>query len=195
MTDEIVEVMARALNDCEPLRPRPATGEAKAHWDKHAKAVLSALTRAGYEIVKTSDVESATKSVSEAADTMAHAVALAEAAGMALDMLRGANIVEDMELYSVEQVEDALDAALSSFREKGSGWRKLVDDDDGENPAMNEIVLLAWRDWRSNEWCFEAGPAHFGREGVNGTMSWHGSATHWRPLPIPPTPTEGGGDE
>lgn len=60
----------------------------------------------------------------------------------------------------------------------------------------------------TRDWSFEAGPASTGKRYSNGasTLSFHGSATHWMPLPDPPvvdhprptTPVvdhEGGGSE
>jgi hypothetical protein len=52
-------------------------------------------------------------------------------------------------------------------------------------------VLLGWRDWRDHAWCMEVAPASHGWRGVEvSTMSRHGSATHWMPLPPPPDEVE-----
>lgn len=46
-------------------------------------------------------------------------------------------------------------------------------------------VLLGW--WSDGEWLYEAGKASHGwRRELISTMSWHGQATHWMPLPEPP---------
>lgn len=57
-----------------------------------------------------------------------------------------------------------------------------------ETAPFGETVLLGWRDWRDHQWCMEVGPASHGwrRGGIN-NVSLHGSATHWMPLPEPPT--------
>ncbi len=84
MTDEIVEVIARGMGtkSGRPWDALDPISEARAIESNRARVhkILSALTAAGYEIVKTSDVERATKSVNEAADTMA---ATAERLGQA----------------------------------------------------------------------------------------------------------------
>lgn len=48
-------------------------------------------------------------------------------------------------------------------------------------------VLLGYPDWHSKKWVHEVGPASHGwtRNGIS-TMSRHGQATHWMPLPDPP---------
>ncbi|MGE3150891.1 MAG: DUF551 domain-containing protein [Pseudorhodoplanes sp.] len=52
-------------------------------------------------------------------------------------------------------------------------------------------VILAWRDWRDHAWCMEVGPYSFGRRvGGTSSISCHGSATHWMPLPTPPDEVE-----
>lgn len=70
------------------------------------------------------------------------------------------------------------------------GWR-----DDMENAPDNIPVLLAWQDWRDGQWCMEIGPAITGQRYANGysSISHHGSATHWMPLPAPPSPAKTGG--
>ncbi len=70
------------------------------------------------------------------------------------------------------------------------GWQ-----DDMENAPDNIPVLLAWQDWRDGQWCMEIGPAITGQRYANGysSISHHGSATHWMPLPAPPSPAKTGG--
>jgi hypothetical protein len=52
-------------------------------------------------------------------------------------------------------------------------------------------VLLGWRDWRDHQWCVEVGPATSGQRFDNGysSLSQHGSATHWQPIPEGPAVT------
>lgn len=58
--------------------------------------------------------------------------------------------------------------------------------------APHEVnVLLAYWDEMMNRWQMEAGMASWGwrRDGVS-NMSRHGQATHWMPLPAPPSPAK-----
>lgn len=71
----------------------------------------------------------------------------------------------------------------------GGLWCRLVPEDDWmpiESAPHEELVLLF-----SPDGTIETGMASRGwkRDGVS-NMSWHGRATHWRPLPKPP---KGGG--
>ena len=52
----------------------------------------------------------------------------------------------------------------------------------------NAAVLLCWADWRDGKWCMQVGAASTGGTYENGysNRSYHGSATHWMPLPNPP---------
>ena len=63
------------------------------------------------------------------------------------------------------------------------GWREIATDP----PPHEELVLLYWMDWRGTRY-MEATYASTGERYPNGysTMSQHGSATHWMPLPEPP---------
>lgn len=56
-----------------------------------------------------------------------------------------------------------------------------------ETAPHGRRVLLGWHDWRDHHWCMEVGPATQGRRvGNASSISAHGSATHWMPLPAPP---------
>lgn len=63
-------------------------------------------------------------------------------------------------------------------------WRVIADDP----PPHETLVLLYWMDWR-NQGYMEAGYASTGERFPNGysTISHHGDATHWMPLPAPPS--------
>lgn len=57
-----------------------------------------------------------------------------------------------------------------------------------ESAPHNKAVLLAWKDWRDGQWCMAVDAYSTGQRYANGysTVSNHGSATHWMPLPEPP---------
>lgn len=58
----------------------------------------------------------------------------------------------------------------------------------------NKAVLLGWADWRDSRWIMEVGAASTGDRFANGysSVSLHGSATHW--MPLPPAPQDAGGE-
>jgi hypothetical protein len=65
-------------------------------------------------------------------------------------------------------------------------WRKI------ESAPLDEEILLAWLEtWPEKRWRFEAGIAGKSNRCPRETGysdGWlHGSATHWIPLPAPPT--------
>jgi len=64
-----------------------------------------------------------------------------------------------------------------------SGWQPI------DTAPHEKRVLLGWRDWRDYQWCTDVGPATTGQRFGNGysNLSQHGSATHWHPLPAPPS--------
>jgi hypothetical protein len=72
--------------------------------------------------------------------------------------------------------------------EDGMDWQPI------ETAPHEQKVLVGW--WYNGEWMSEATMASHGwrRNGIS-TMSWHGQATHWQPLPAPPTPEATGRDE
>lgn len=74
------------------------------------------------------------------------------------------------------------------LREAAEGWRPI------ETAPHGVVVLLAWRDSFLPQWSYEAGFASHGTRYPNGasSMSFHGQATHWRPLPAPPSETGNG---
>lgn len=60
-------------------------------------------------------------------------------------------------------------------------WRTI------ESAPHGVRVLLGWPDWRDGAWCMEVGCASHGRRTEAGSsVSYHGSATHWMPLPEAP---------
>lgn len=62
-----------------------------------------------------------------------------------------------------------------------AAWRPISKAPHGQR------VLLGWRDWRDGTWCMEVGYASHGRRTEAGSsVSYHGSATDWQPLPAPP---------
>jgi hypothetical protein len=76
---------------------------------------------------------------------------------------------------------EALEAEVAQLR-AAMEWQ-LVD-----TCPHNAIVLLAWHDRYSGVWRYEVGSASTGSRYENGysTVSYHGSATHWMPLPAEP---------
>lgn len=54
-------------------------------------------------------------------------------------------------------------------------WRSIEDDP----PPHGRIVLLGWCRWHDGDWMMAADAASWGSEGYR---SFHGEATHWRPL-------------
>lgn len=74
----------------------------------------------------------------------------------------------------------ALTAALAK------AWRPISEAPHGQ------LVLLGWRDWRDGTWCMDVGCASHGhRTEAGSSVSYHGSATDWMPLPAPPAKEAG----
>ena len=73
-------------------------------------------------------------------------------------------------------------------------WQVIyIEDEDEFTAPTNEVVLLAWLEvWPKIEWKIETGFARHGEErnksGIS-SISIHGQATHWMPLPDPPEVT------
>lgn len=65
-----------------------------------------------------------------------------------------------------------------------------------ESAPHEQLVLLAWQDWRDGKWCMQVGYASQGRRYDNGwsNLSHHGSATRWMPVPPPPSNDDRGVD-
>jgi hypothetical protein len=88
---------------------------------------------------------------------------------------------------------DPLASAIMTYEAElaKEGWRSI------ESAPHNKAVLLSWNDWRDGRWIMEVGAASTGQRYKNGhsSVSSHGSATHWRPLPIPPATQETKTDE
>jgi hypothetical protein len=76
---------------------------------------------------------------------------------------------------------EALEAEVARLR-AAMDWQ-LVD-----TCPHNAIVLLAWHDRYFGVWRYEVGSASTGSRYENGysSISHHGSATHWMPLPTAP---------
>lgn len=80
---------------------------------------------------------------------------------------------------------DCLTAAIVAGSQRDAKWQ------DVETAPFGKTVLLGWRDWRDHQWCMEVAPYSHGRRvGETSSVSCHGSATHWMPLPTPPIPAE-----
>lgn len=81
-----------------------------------------------------------------------------------------------------------LDTIARVLREAAEGWRPI------ETAPHGEIVLMAWKDSFLPQWSFEVGFASHGTRYPTGysSVSQHGQATHWRPLPSPPSETGNG---
>lgn len=71
-------------------------------------------------------------------------------------------------------------AAIAAYER--AMWRPI------DEAPRNKMVLLAWRNWRTTEWENEVNHASTGKRHESGysSISWHGEATHFRPLPAPP---------
>lgn len=67
-----------------------------------------------------------------------------------------------------------------------SEWH-LIEDNP---PPHNVEVLLAWENWTDGCWVMEVDAYSTGKRYDSGhsSISHHGSATHWMPLPTPPKP-------
>jgi hypothetical protein len=72
--------------------------------------------------------------------------------------------------------------ALSAL--PGVGWRDIASDP----PPHGEYVLLCWYHGHWETWEYEAQAYSHGIRHDDGhsSVSYHGSATHWMPLPEPP---------
>ena len=63
------------------------------------------------------------------------------------------------------------------------GWQPI------ESAPHEVLILLYWMDWADREY-MEAGYASTGsRTDYGSSISHHGDATHWMPLPASPSPT------
>ena len=85
--------------------------------------------------------------------------------------------------FLVESATEAADliATLRAAVEQEREWQPI------ETAPHNKAVLLGWEDWRDGAWAMNVGPASTGvRNEVASSISHHGSATHWQPLPAPP---------
>lgn len=85
---------------------------------------------------------------------------------------------------------DKIRDAIRSLGEPQTSWQPV------ETAPHGRDVLLGYVNWHSQEWVCEVGQASHGwtRNGVS-TMSRHGQATHWQPLPGAPElsrPHDGG---
>lgn len=88
----------------------------------------------------------------------------------------------------VAEVRNALPdliQALRAMQARVGEWRSI----DSEAPPHNKAVLLGWEDWRDGRWIMEAGAYSTGQQFSSGfsSVSNHGSATHWMPLPAAPS--------
>lgn len=110
-----------------------------------------------------------------------------EAAARALCKLDGKIADTMLESYSPpaifplwRQYEPAARAAIAAYER--ALWRPIAE------APRNKLVLLAWRDWRTAEWENEVNHASTGKRHESGysSISWHGEATTFRPLPAPP---------
>lgn len=63
-------------------------------------------------------------------------------------------------------------------------WRDI----ESDPPPHNIAVLLAWPDWRDGRWIMVVDSYSTGERYKSGfsSVSYHGSATHWMPLPKAP---------
>src|SRR5690606_6201823 len=91
--------------------------------------------------------------------------------------------------YGVNAPESTIYAATKSALTAAlaKAWRPI------ESAPHGERVLLGWTDWRDGQWCMDVGCASHGMRHDNGysSVSHHGSATVWMPLPAAPG-SEGG---
>jgi hypothetical protein len=81
----------------------------------------------------------------------------------------------------------------SAKQKEADGWRDIA------SAPHQEVVLLGWWDddlMGGTIWSTETGWASQGfRNEVGSTISRHGRATHWRPLPAPPSALLSAGGE
>ena len=68
-------------------------------------------------------------------------------------------------------------------RMDSEGWRPI------ETAPHETHILLGWVEPTTGKWECQTGFASGGKLFPNGysTRWWHGRATHWMPLPTPPT--------
>lgn len=92
-----------------------------------------------------------------------------------------ANIAKDWWHNPKQERPDMAIRAISDEPAQGEQWSE----DMGAAPS-DTIVLLAWWNTLISKWEYEAGLYHSTKGGW-----WHGSATHWMPLPSAPTPEAG----
>lgn len=78
------------------------------------------------------------------------------------------------------ETREAMARAIAAYER--AMWRPI------DEAPRNKMVLLAWRNWRTTEWENEVNHASTGKRHESGysSISWHGEATHFRPLPAPP---------
>lgn len=93
------------------------------------------------------------------------------------------------DLLALISVEMAATPSTDAVRRQAREWQPI------ETAPHETNILLAWRDWSlPGQWRMEAGMASWGwRNEVASTMSRHGEATHWMPLPTPPAGADEGG--
>ncbi len=94
-----------------------------------------------------------------------------------------------VELEAADEIERLADyeQRVGSVLQEGCGRPMTTWQDIGTAPHEVNVLLAYW-DEMMNRWQMEAGMASWGwrRDGVS-NMSRHGQATHWMPLPSPPS--------
>jgi hypothetical protein len=88
---------------------------------------------------------------------------------------------EEAVRLSAERIsaQDELSALRAQPSNEAQGWRDIA------SAPENENLLLAYEyDFPTRHWEIETGFAC--THGTHGARSWHGMATHWRPLPAAP---------
>lgn len=94
----------------------------------------------------------------------------------------------DCNATTQEDLKEAARAAIAAMPSGEVGqWLGI------ESAPRNKAVLLGWQDWRDGRWSMAVDAYSTGQRFANGysTVSNHGSATHWMPLPAPPAQGEG----
>ena len=167
------------------LRAHNEWRRAPAHLPEDAMPAMGDPRQIGIAIDTVCDALSATKGDAQpvawvAADTLnsPHPGCVSSLAYMSqLDRERGREYVP---LYAAPVAAQAQEAAPAAQGEP-SAWHRIEEDAEVDVPLDTDLLLAWWDEW-SGAWEIEANHAGSERGGWR-----HGRATHWMPLPPPPS--------